>query len=99
MRVYVYIWLGYGVGVDVWAMGVILFVLLSGFPPFRSPDRNQEELFRLIQKGEVHFLSPYWDNVSEGENLNSNIWPPTNIKRGLSVSSPQNEKAVIIYST
>ncbi|KAK7138632.1 hypothetical protein R3I93_015920 [Phoxinus phoxinus] len=57
---------GYGVGVDVWAMGVILFVLLSGFPPFRSPDRNQEELFRLIQKGEVHFLSPYWDNVSEG---------------------------------
>ncbi|XP_026144444.1 serine/threonine-protein kinase DCLK3-like isoform X2 [Carassius auratus] len=57
---------GYGVGVDVWAMGVILFVLLSGFPPFRSPDRNQEELFRLIQKGEVHFLSPYWDNASEG---------------------------------
>ncbi|XP_066531975.1 serine/threonine-protein kinase DCLK3 [Hoplias malabaricus] len=57
---------GYGVAVDVWAMGVILFVLLSGFPPFRSPDRNQEELFRLIQKGEVHFLSPYWDPVSEG---------------------------------
>uniref|UniRef100_A0A672LIZ5 Doublecortin like kinase 3 n=1 Tax=Sinocyclocheilus grahami TaxID=75366 RepID=A0A672LIZ5_SINGR len=53
---------GYGVGVDVWAMGVILFVLLGGIPPFRSPDRNQEELFRLIQKGEVHFLSPYWDN-------------------------------------
>ncbi|KAK3511671.1 hypothetical protein QTP70_014551 [Hemibagrus guttatus] len=57
---------GYGVAVDVWAMGVILFVLLSGFPPFRSPERNQEELFHLIQKGEVHFLSPYWDHVSEG---------------------------------
>ncbi|XP_076865048.1 serine/threonine-protein kinase DCLK3 [Brachyhypopomus gauderio] len=57
---------GYGVAVDVWAMGVILFVLLSGFPPFRSPDRNQEELFRLIQKGEVHFISPYWDHVSNG---------------------------------
>ncbi|XP_051527363.1 serine/threonine-protein kinase DCLK3-like [Myxocyprinus asiaticus] len=56
---------GYGVEVDVWAMGVILFVLLSGFPPFRSPDRNQDELFCLIQRGEVHFLSPYWDNVSE----------------------------------
>ncbi|XP_026087484.1 serine/threonine-protein kinase DCLK3-like [Carassius auratus] len=27
---------------------------------------NQEELFRLIQNGEDHFLSPYWDNVSEG---------------------------------
>ncbi|KAI4871843.1 hypothetical protein NFI96_016402, partial [Prochilodus magdalenae] len=57
---------GYGVAVDNWAMGVILFVLLSGFPPFRSPDRNQEELFHLIQKGEVCFLSPYWDHVSEG---------------------------------
>ncbi|KAL6457051.1 hypothetical protein MHYP_G00340140 [Metynnis hypsauchen] len=57
---------GYGVAVDNWAMGVILFVLLSGFPPFRSPDRNQEELFHLIQKGDVHFLSPYWDHVSEG---------------------------------
>ncbi|XP_055075005.2 serine/threonine-protein kinase DCLK3 [Misgurnus anguillicaudatus] len=57
---------GYGVEVDIWAMGVILFVLLSGFPPFRSPERNQEELFCLIQKGDVHFLSPYWDNVSEG---------------------------------
>ncbi|XP_053469437.1 serine/threonine-protein kinase DCLK3 [Ictalurus furcatus] len=56
---------GYGVAVDIWAMGVILFVLLSGFPPFRSPERNQEELFHLIQKGEVHFLSPYWDHVSE----------------------------------
>uniref|UniRef100_A0A4W4EUX5 Doublecortin-like kinase 3 n=1 Tax=Electrophorus electricus TaxID=8005 RepID=A0A4W4EUX5_ELEEL len=66
---------GYGVEVDVWAMGVILFVLLSGFPPFRSPDRNQEELFRLIQKGEVHFLSPYWDHVSNGVTLNSDTYP------------------------
>ncbi|XP_072530963.1 serine/threonine-protein kinase DCLK3 [Salminus brasiliensis] len=57
---------GYGVAVDIWATGVILFVLLSGFPPFRSPDRNQEELFGLIQKGVVHFLPPYWDHVSEG---------------------------------
>uniref|UniRef100_A0AAR2L190 Doublecortin-like kinase 3 n=1 Tax=Pygocentrus nattereri TaxID=42514 RepID=A0AAR2L190_PYGNA len=47
---------GYGVAVDNWAMGVILFVLLSGFPPFRSPDRNQEELFCLIQKGDVELL-------------------------------------------
>lgn len=64
---------GYGVEVDIWAMGVILFVLLSGFPPFRSPERNQEELFHLIQKGEVQFLSPYWDHVSEGAPLNLNF--------------------------
>uniref|UniRef100_A0A8C1RZ05 non-specific serine/threonine protein kinase n=1 Tax=Cyprinus carpio TaxID=7962 RepID=A0A8C1RZ05_CYPCA len=77
---------GYGVGVDVWAMGVILFVLLSGFPPFRSPDRNQEELFRLIQKGEVHFLSPYWDNASEGAKALVRALLEVNPKRRLTAS-------------
>uniref|UniRef100_A0A671MEA2 Protein kinase domain-containing protein n=2 Tax=Sinocyclocheilus anshuiensis TaxID=1608454 RepID=A0A671MEA2_9TELE len=67
-------------------MGVILFVLLGGFPPFRSPDRNQEELFRLIQKGEVHFLSPYWDNVSEGAKALVRVLLEVNPKRRLTSS-------------
>ncbi|KAM4026646.1 serine/threonine-protein kinase DCLK3 isoform 2-T2 [Anomaloglossus baeobatrachus] len=56
---------GYGLEVDMWATGVILYVLLCGFPPFRSPERNHEELFEKIQRGEYEFLSPYWDNISE----------------------------------
>nr|DBA24772.1 TPA: hypothetical protein GDO54_012384 [Pyxicephalus adspersus] len=56
---------GYGLEVDMWATGVILYILLSGFPPFRSPERNHEELFQIIQRGEYEFLSPYWDNISE----------------------------------
>ena len=51
----------------MWAAGVILYILLCGFPPFRSLDRDQDELFNIIQLGHFEFLAPYWDNISEGE--------------------------------
>uniref|UniRef100_F7DFX7 non-specific serine/threonine protein kinase n=1 Tax=Monodelphis domestica TaxID=13616 RepID=F7DFX7_MONDO len=57
---------GYGLEVDLWAAGVILYILLCGFPPFRSQERDQEELFAIIQRGHFDFLSPYWDDISEG---------------------------------
>ncbi|CAL9691415.1 unnamed protein product [Knipowitschia caucasica] len=56
---------GYGVPVDIWALGVLLYILLCGFPPFRSRERDQEELFQLIKQAHLHFLSPYWDLISE----------------------------------
>lgn len=56
---------GYGVEVDVWAAGVIIYIMLCGFPPFRSPNRRQSELFDLIEKSEFEFLEPYWDDISE----------------------------------
>ena len=58
---------GYGLEVDMWATGVITYILLCGFPPFRSLDRDQEELFELIQAGNFEFLAPYWDNISFGK--------------------------------
>ncbi|KAJ8378453.1 hypothetical protein AAFF_G00242680 [Aldrovandia affinis] len=57
---------GYGLPVDMWATGVILYILLSGFPPFRSQEKDQDELFELIQQGEYEFLPPYWDHISDG---------------------------------
>lgn len=56
---------GYGLKVDMWAAGVITYIMLCGFPPFRSAKRDQDELFDLIQEGEFEFLSPYWDPVSD----------------------------------
>lgn len=58
---------GYGLEVDMWATGVICYILLCGFPPFRSLDRDQEELFEIIQSGEFVYLSPYWDNISDSK--------------------------------
>lgn len=55
---------GYGLEVDMWAIGVISFILLCGFPPFHSHDRCQSELFECIKTGEYEFLRPYWDDVS-----------------------------------
>ena len=65
---------GYGIEVDMWAAGVIIYIMLCGFPPFRSPNRKQTELFDLIETGEFEFLEPYWDDVSDlAKGLISNI--------------------------
>ncbi|XP_072552646.1 serine/threonine-protein kinase DCLK2 [Salminus brasiliensis] len=55
---------GYGLKVDIWAAGVITYILLCGFPPFRSERNQQEELFEQILLGRLEFPSPYWDNVT-----------------------------------
>ncbi|KAM3616318.1 uncharacterized protein V6R79_015919 [Siganus canaliculatus] len=56
---------GYGLKVDIWAAGVITYILLCGFPPFRGSGEDQEALFEQILKGLVDFPAPYWDCVSD----------------------------------
>uniref|UniRef100_M4AI00 Serine/threonine-protein kinase DCLK2 n=1 Tax=Xiphophorus maculatus TaxID=8083 RepID=M4AI00_XIPMA len=56
---------GYGLKVDIWAAGVITYILLCGFPPFRSENNRQEELFEQILLGKLDFPSPYWDNITD----------------------------------
>uniref|UniRef100_A0A672HDY2 Serine/threonine-protein kinase DCLK2 n=1 Tax=Salarias fasciatus TaxID=181472 RepID=A0A672HDY2_SALFA len=55
---------GYGLKVDIWAAGVIAYILLCGFPPFRSENNVQEELFDQILRGKLEFPSPDWDAIS-----------------------------------
>ncbi|XP_041797403.1 serine/threonine-protein kinase DCLK1b isoform X4 [Chelmon rostratus] len=57
---------GYGLKVDIWAAGVITYILLCGFPPFRGSGEDQEALFEQILKALLDFPAPYWDNVSDG---------------------------------
>ncbi|XP_061103483.1 serine/threonine-protein kinase DCLK1a isoform X2 [Conger conger] len=56
---------GYGLKVDIWAAGVITYILLCGFPPFRGSSEDQEVLFDQILLGQLDFPLPYWDNVSD----------------------------------
>ncbi|KAK9968441.1 hypothetical protein ABG768_002768 [Culter alburnus] len=56
---------GYGLKVDIWAAGVITYILLCGFPPFRGSTDDQEALFDQILLGQLEFPPPYWDNVSD----------------------------------
>uniref|UniRef100_A0A3P9BZT1 Serine/threonine-protein kinase DCLK2 n=1 Tax=Maylandia zebra TaxID=106582 RepID=A0A3P9BZT1_9CICH len=57
--------MGYGLKVDIWAAGVITYILLCGFPPFRGSGEDQEALFEQILRGQLEFPAPHWDNVSD----------------------------------
>lgn len=54
---------GYGREVDMWSTGVIVYILLCGFPPFYA--ENDALLFQQIKAGKYEFLRPYWDPVSD----------------------------------
>jgi calcium/calmodulin-dependent protein kinase I len=54
---------GYGKEVDYWSIGIILYIMLCGFPPFY--DENNQKLFEAIQNCDYEFPSPYWDKISE----------------------------------
>jgi len=49
----------YGKAVDMWAAGVVLYIMLCGFPPF-----EEEKLYDQIASGEYDFDAPQWRKVS-----------------------------------
>jgi len=54
---------GYGKEVDLWSVGVIMYILLCGFPPFY--DDNVQVLFEQILSGHFDFPPTYWAGVSD----------------------------------
>jgi calcium/calmodulin-dependent protein kinase I len=53
----------YDTQADLWSLGVIVYILLGGYPPFI--EQNQRELFRKIRRAQYKFHDEYWSQVSE----------------------------------
>ncbi|XP_006364742.1 calcium-dependent protein kinase 20-like [Solanum tuberosum] len=53
----------YGPECDIWSAGVIIYILLSGVPPFW--DETEQGIFEQIVKGELDLVSEPWPAISE----------------------------------
>jgi calcium/calmodulin-dependent protein kinase I len=71
---------GHGKKVDIWSIGIIAYVLLCGYSPFRSDE--VKVLIRETTEAKIEFHERYWKNVSvEAKNFIKRLLNPDPAKR------------------
>lgn len=67
----------YGKEADIWSCGVMLYILLSGMPPFYGD--NEQQIFDAILRNKVDFESDPWPKVSPPAKVS---WPGLSVLIG-----------------
>mmetsp|Transcript_7747 Transcript_7747/g.7201 ORF Transcript_7747/g.7201 Transcript_7747/m.7201 type:complete len:115 (+) Transcript_7747:743-1087(+) len=52
----------YDKGCDMWSIGVLTYIMLSGYPPFNA--NNETDLFDQILDGNYDFPAEDWEGIS-----------------------------------